>query len=240
VNEPSTAVMGERGVATALLACRGISLAYGEGEARVDALQGVDLAVKPRDRFALWGRSGSGKTTLLHVLGGLVAPTGGTVLWRGEELPPLGELARLPDRPARIAYVFQGANLLPNFTAFENVAFAADSSGAGERRQGPEELLELVGLEQKLDNLPSELSGGEAQRVAIARALGQSPELMLCDEPTGQLDSDTGGRVLDLVDALQEEFGFALVVATHDADVTARYERTVTLSDGRVEQEIPR
>jgi putative ABC transport system ATP-binding protein len=222
-------------VSGALLACRGISVAYGAGKARVDAVRGVDLAVEAGGRLALWGRSGSGKTTLLHVVGGLVAPTEGTVLWRGQDLPPLGELGR---RSARIAYVFQGANLLPNFTAFENVAFAADASQASDGRYGPEELLELVGLRDKLDNLPSELSGGEAQRVAIARALGASPELLLCDEPTGQLDSDTGARVLDLIDALQGEFGFALVVATHDANVAARYDRTVALSDGRVEQEI--
>jgi putative ABC transport system ATP-binding protein len=128
-----------------------------------------------------------------------------------------------------MAYVFQGSNLLPHFTAFENVAFA----GADD----PEELLALVGLGKKLDSLPSELSGGEAQRVAIARALGQRPDLLLCDEPTGHLDSDTAARVLDLVDALQERFGFALVTATHDADVAARADRIVTLVDGKVVDE---
>jgi putative ABC transport system ATP-binding protein len=218
-------------VADALLDCRGISVAFGAGEARVDALTAVDLSVEESDRVALWGRSGSGKTTLLHVLGGLVPPTEGEVRWRGEGLPPLGH----PRRRAAIAYVFQGANLLPNFSAFENVAFAM---AAAPRGHAPEELLQLVGLGGKLDNLPAELSGGEAQRVAIARALGQRPELMLCDEPTGHLDSDTGARVLDLIDILQEEFGFALVVATHDADVAARYDRTVALSDGRVAQEV--
>ena len=136
--------------------------------------------------------------------------------------------------------MFQGANLLPTFTAFENVSFASYAAGRTASANGrpPAEeagdLLALVGLADKLDSLPAELSGGEAQRVAIARALAQRPLLLLCDEPTGHLDSDTGGRVLDLVWALQGELGFALVLASHDADVAARSERVVTLEDGRV------
>jgi putative ABC transport system ATP-binding protein len=205
---------------SSLVRASGISVVHGHGEARVDALRDVDLEVHTGDRVALWGRSGSGKTTLLHVLGGLVEPTDGSVEHGGES-----------------AFVFQGANLLPYFSAFENVAFAAANNDS---RLAPAELLELVGLDQRLDNLPGELSGGEAQRVAIARALAKGSELLLCDEPTGQLDSDTGQRVLDLIDALQEELGFALVVATHDADVAARYDRTLTLADGRVlGQEVP-
>jgi len=141
---------------------------------------------------------------------------------------------RAAARAQGIAYVFQGANLLPSFTAYENVAFALHASGQSGGELDPAGLLGLVGLSAKLDALPSELSGGEAQRVAIARALGQMPELLLCDEPTGHLDSDTGTRVLDLIDALQDEFGFALVIATHDADVAALAQRTVTLLDGRV------
>jgi putative ABC transport system ATP-binding protein len=138
----------------------------------------------------------------------------------------------LAARAQGIGYVFQAANLLPYFSAYENVAFAAEVSG----RTGTdaEELLGLVGLERKLDSLPSELSGGEQQRVAIARALSQGPELLLCDEPTGHLDSDTAGRVLDLFDRLHEELGFALVVATHDRRVADRYDRRVELADGRV------
>src|SRR5207244_4977263 len=134
-----------------------------------------------------------------------------------------------------IAYVFQGGNLLPHFTAFENVAFAAlVSAGEADPTQAPAALLELVGLKAKLDLLPAELSGGEAQRVAIARALAQQPQLLLCDEPTGHLDSETGERMLDLLQALQREFRFALVVATHDADVAARLDQAVELHDGRV------
>jgi len=220
-----------------LATCTGVSVVYGRGEAEVQALDAVDLLVEDGDRLALLGRSGSGKTTLLHVLGGLVEPSAGEVLWKGRPLAALDAAARGSLRAHGLAYVFQGANLLPHFTAYENVAFAA---AQGNRPPfAPLELLELVGLGTKADSLPSELSGGEAQRVALARALAQSPELLLCDEPTGHLDSDTGERVLDLIDALQHELSFALVVATHDPDVAARLERSLELHDGRVlEQEV--
>jgi len=219
----------------ALSACEQVSVVYGEGPARVVALEHVDLEIRPVDSLALLGRSGSGKTTLLHVLGGLVEPTEGLVRWRDRPLASLDQAARAGVRARGIAYVFQGANLLPHFTAFENVAFAAHLSGGA---SDPASLLELVGLGSKGDHLPAELSGGEAQRVAIARALAQSPDLLLCDEPTGHLDSDTSERVLDLIDALQRELEFALVVATHDSDVAARLDRAVELHDGRAVGEV--
>ncbi len=202
-----------------LVSCSQVSVVHGSGERAVTALDRVDLAVGEEARLALGGRSGSGKTTLLHVLGGLIAPSSGV-------------LERAPG--ARPAVVFQAANLLPHFTAFENVAFAVDAAGAADPSRSPEALLELVGLEQKTDSLPGELSGGEAQRVAIARALGMRPTLLLCDEPTGHLDTDTQSRVLDLLDALQGELHFALVVATHDPEVAARFDTVVELRDGRV------
>jgi ABC-type lipoprotein export system ATPase subunit len=224
-----------------LIACQGVTVAYGDGDARVAALREVDLTVQPGEHLALWGRSGSGKTTLLHLLGGLVVPSEGSVMWRGQELSSLDDAARGRARARGIAYVFQGSNLLSHFTAFENVAFAREASAGssgippgGGSGYSPEDLLELVGLAAKLDALPSELSGGEAQRVAIARALAQSPELLLCDEPTGHLDSDTAARVLDLIEALRREFGFALIIATHDAGVAARASRVLELNDGRV------
>src|SRR2546430_3014056 len=218
-----------------IVACHGVVVRSGEGEAAVRALDGVDLTIAEQDSLALVGRSGSGKTTLLHVLGGLVEPAAGSVEWQGRPLTTLDAAARGALRAHGIAYVFQGGNLLPHFTAFENVAFAARVSAAdADPALAPLALLELVGLAAKADHLPAELSGGEAQRVAIARALAQRPELLLCDEPTGHLDSDIGERVLDLIEALQREFGFALVIATHDADVGSRLEREVLLHDGRI------
>jgi putative ABC transport system ATP-binding protein len=212
-----------------------VSVVHGSGEARVVALDDVDFSIQQGERVALLGPSGSGKTTLLHVLGGLIVPQAGEVRWRDEALSSLDAVVRGRARSAGIAFVFQGANLLPTFTAYENVAFAAHASSSEESaRLAPLELLELVGLSAKAEALPSELSGGEAQRVALARALAQRPAMLLCDEPTGHLDSDTGARVLDLIDALHAEFGFAQVTATHDTDVAARFQRAVGLADGRV------
>jgi predicted ABC-type transport system involved in lysophospholipase L1 biosynthesis ATPase subunit len=171
----------------------------------------------------------------LHVLGGLIEPSSGTVEWHGRPMSATGGAAR---RARRLSYVFQGANLLPHFTAFENVAFAAQlGPGDADGALTAPSLLGLVGLGAKLDHLPADLSGGEAQRVAIARALSQQPELLLCDEPTGHLDTDTGERVLDLIDALQDKLGFAIVVATHDPAVAARFQREVELDDGIVVRE---
>jgi predicted ABC-type transport system involved in lysophospholipase L1 biosynthesis ATPase subunit len=222
-------------VRESLATCRGVAVVFGEGSASVRALAGVSLEVGSGERIALLGRSGSGKTTLLHVLGGLVEPSSGTVEWRGRPLSSMRGDAR---RARRLSYVFQGANLLPHFTAFENVAFAAQlGAGREDGAAAAVSLLGLVGLSAKLDHLPAELSGGEAQRVAIARALSQQPELLLCDEPTGHLDTDTGERVLDLIDALQDELGFAIVVATHDPEVAARFHREVELDDGAIVRE---
>ncbi|HSS04407.1 MAG TPA: ABC transporter ATP-binding protein [Solirubrobacterales bacterium] len=220
----------------AISACRGVSVTYRCGETEVRALAGVDLSISAGESIALQGPSGSGKTTLLHLLGGLLVPTEGEVLWQGEPLSSLDTAARGKARAGGIAYVLQGSNLLPTFSAYENVAFAAwVAERAGlPPRHSVAELLALVGLEAKGPALPSELSGGEAQRVALARALAQSPKLLLCDEPTGHLDSDTAGRVLDLLEALHERFGFALAIATHDRGVAARCARQVRLADGRI------
>jgi putative ABC transport system ATP-binding protein len=229
-----------------LAACREVSVVHGSGHAAVHALREVDFTIAPGEAVALWGPSGSGKTTLLHVIGGLVPPSSGIVAWRGEELAALDEAARRRGPVKGIAYVFQGSNLLPHLDARENIAFAIlaaqrhgqDSPKRGRNGTGtpeaPEDYLALVGLEGKATSLPADLSGGEQQRVAIARALAQQPELLLCDEPTGHLDSDTGARVLDLIEAAREMFGFAMVVATHDPAVGSRSDRTVELADGLV------
>jgi lipoprotein-releasing system ATP-binding protein len=219
-----------------LSACRDVSVLYRRGEAEVPALLEIDFAVAAGESVALQGPSGSGKTTLLHLLGGLLVPSAGEVLWKGEVLSSLDAAARGRTRAGGIAYVLQGSNLLPTFSAYENVAFAAwvaQRAGLSARHEAAE-LLQLVGLEGKGAALPAELSGGEAQRVALARALAQSSEMLLCDEPTGHLDSDTASRVLDLLEALQERFGFALAIATHDRGVAARWERQVRLADGRI------
>ncbi len=217
-----------------LSVCRNVGVVLGRGETRVTVLEGVDLTVRAGERVALWGRSGSGKSTLLHVMGGLLAPTSGSVDWEGAPLETVDGAADGRLRAPGIANVFQSANLLPFFTAFENVAFAARAVDGGAPEPAPLDLLRLVGLDGKADALPSELSGGEAQRVAIARSLAQRPRLLLCDEPTGHLDSDTGDRVLGLIEALQRELGFALLVATHDPDVAARFPREVELLDGHL------
>jgi putative ABC transport system ATP-binding protein len=233
--------------------CRNVSVVLGRGETLVTALAHVELTVHAGERVVLWGRSGSGKSTLLHVMGGLLAPTSGSVDWDGRPLKALDGARKGHLRAPGIANVFQSANLLPYFTAFENVSFAdraarGDSRPSGDAARAasglptkaescplaPLDLLRLVGLDDKVDALPAELSGGEAQRVAIARALAQRPRLLLCDEPTGHLDSDTGARVLALIEALQRELGFSLVVATHDPDVAARFPREVEMLDGRV------
>lgn len=222
--------------------CTAVSVRYGRAGAEVSALEEVDLAIGAGETVALRGPSGSGKTTLLQLIGGLLVPTSGEVSWQGKPLSSLEAAARGSARAGGIAYVFQGSNLLPNFTALENVAFAAwvaERAGCPARHE-PSELLELVGLATKARALPPELSGGEAQRVALARALAESPALLLCDEPTGHLDSDTATRVLDLLAALHERFGFALVIATHDRATAARCRREVRLLDGRVvEGELP-
>lgn len=215
-----------------LARCEHVSVAYEIGDERVLALDAADLELDAGERLSLIGRSGSGKTTLLHVLGGLVEPTSGLVEWKGRPLAGLDARTCGAIRAHGLAYVFQGANLLPHFTAFENVSFAAFVAATD--GLDPLDLLGLVGLAPKADHLPAELSGGEQQRVALARALAQRPELLLCDEPTGHLDSDTAARVLDLVDALHTELGFSLVVATHDSTVAARFDRIVELHDGRV------
>ena len=230
--------MSATAIEAVLAVCHSVTVVHGRGDAAVTALSDVELTIGASERIGLCGRSGSGKTTLLHVLGGLVTPARGEVMLGGEPLSSLDAAARGRARARSVAYVFQGANLLPTFTALENVAFAEHITAGAKERLGAAELLELVGLGAKLDALPAELSGGEAQRVAIARALAQQPELLLCDEPTGQLDSDTGSRVLDLIEALHERLRFALVIATHDPDVAARADRIVTLEDGRIVSDV--
>jgi putative ABC transport system ATP-binding protein len=233
-------------VRQSLVTCSDLSVVYGDGDVAVTALDDVDLKIREGEYLGLLGPSGSGKTTLLHVLGGLVSASSGAVHWRGNPLRSFDQMAREGDVTGVVAYVFQGSNLLPTLDAQQNIAFAIRAAhgephhgtrnGSGSPRT-PVDFLALVGLAGKAEALPSELSGGEQQRVAVARALAQRPELMMCDEPTGQLDFDTGKRVLDLIDAAREMFNFTLVVATHDRAVGARADRTVELADGRLSRD---
>jgi putative ABC transport system ATP-binding protein len=223
-----------------IAACAGLTVAHGRGAARVVALADVSIEIRTGELVAVLGPSGSGKTTLLHVLGGLIEPESGEVTLMGEPLASLDAAARGRARAGAVAYVFQGSNLLPYLSASENLDFAALVAGAhadGRRAPDPEQALALVGLEHKAQAMPAELSGGEQQRVAIGRAIVQAPDLLLCDEPTGHLDSDTGKRVLDMLTALRGELDLALAIATHDADVAKRADRVIGLVEGRVSSE---
>jgi putative ABC transport system ATP-binding protein len=204
---------------------------YGAGTAQVTALAGVDVTVTPGEAVALMGPSGSGKSTLLHLVGAMDVPTSGTLEVGETDVAAMRGAAAAQYRRS-VGFVFQGFHLL---AALDNVL--APLIPTGRARQGEPhaiEVLELVGLADRLRALPSELSGGERQRVAIARALVNDPHLILADEPTGNLDTTTGDGVVDLLLSLRERFGTTLLLATHDRDVAARLDRTVHLIDGHI------
>jgi putative ABC transport system ATP-binding protein len=216
-----------------------IEKSYLVGGLAVAALRGVDLTVAKGELVALVGPSGCGKTTLLHLLGGLDRPSAGRVFVAGVELATLSDDALADLRRERLGFVFQTYNLFPVLSARENVEVPLSLRGASraERRERATALLATVGLAERAEHRPSELSGGERQRVAIARALANRPEVILLDEPTGDLDSRTGGEVLALLVRLVAEQGTTLVVATHDTKVAAAAGRVVRMRDGRVESE---
>jgi len=207
---------------------RGVSRSFGA----VRALDGIDLELGAGEFVALEGPSGSGKTTLLQLLGALDRPSAGDVIFEGRDLSrlPDGELAVL--RLRSFGFVFQQFNLIPTLTAVENVE--AKLAPVGGTRERALELLAEVGLAERADHLPAHLSGGEQQRVAIARALSVEPRVVLADEPTGNLDSVTGGEIIDLLANLAAEHGSTVIVATHDASLAARAPRRVTMRDGKV------
>jgi putative ABC transport system ATP-binding protein len=202
----------------------------------VRALDGVDLTVDRADSLAIMGPSGSGKSTLLGLLGGLDRPSSGSLAFEGRDVATLSddELARVRNRV--IGFVFQSFQLLPRTTALANVGLPLVYRGLGRaaRRRRAAEVLEAVGLGHRLQHRPSQLSGGEQQRVAIARALAAEPAMLLADEPTGNLDSQSGEEVLDLLARLHAERGVAVVVVTHDPGVATRFGRTVMMRDGRL------
>jgi putative ABC transport system ATP-binding protein len=208
------------------------------GKTFVDALRGVDLNVESGELVALVGPSGSGKSTLLHLIGGLVRPTGGSIVVNGLDLGKASDKELVVYRRDTLGFVFQNFNLLPIKSAVENVEVPLMLAGIplGERRVRAVALLEQLGLGRRVGHRPSELSGGEQQRVAIARALANRPRLILADEPTGNLDSTTGQDILNLLQRLVREEGQTLLLITHDMDVAAIADRIVHLRDGQIQR----
>jgi len=222
-----------------VLETRGLKKVYGEGEARVEAIRGVDLQVTAGEMVAIMGPSGSGKSTLLALLGGVEVPTEGHVLLEGVDLASLSDDQRTMLRRRRIGFVFQSFNLLPILTALENVALPLELDGvsSSEARRRAQQMLELVGLEDRHHHVPSHLSGGEQQRVAVARALVIQPALLLADEPTGNLDSVSGQRLTALLRRLVDEHRQTIVMVTHDSEVASRADRIIHIRDGHIERE---
>jgi ABC-type lipoprotein export system ATPase subunit len=220
-----------------LVAARGVSKTYAMERRSLAVLRELDLAVARGEFLALRGASGAGKSTLLHLLGGLDFPDGGEVWFGDRNLSTLSaaELAHL--RNFKVGFIFQAYHLLPELDALENVCLPARIArvAAGTAEQRARELLTRVGLKERMEHRPSELSGGERQRVAIARSLINQPDLVLADEPTGNLDSVAGGEIMDLLCSVREEKQVTLVIATHDSAVAARAPRVVHLVDGRIQ-----
>ena len=225
-------------VTTPVVETTNVKKTYMLGKVPVNALQGVNLKVENGDFLAILGPSGSGKSTLLNMIGALDKPTEGKVFIEGVDVSTLND-NELADLRREIGFVFQFFNLIPRLTARGNVelTMAIPGLGKAERRKRAEELLETVGLKERVDHKPAELSGGERQRVAIARALANNPKFLLMDEPTGNIDSKTANEIIELVKRLNEEKGVTIIVVTHDQHITLQTKRTVQMLDGLIVQE---
>ena len=210
---------------------RNLTKVYRMGEVEVHALRGVDLEVASGELIVLLGASGSGKSTLLNILGGLDTPTSGEVRFEDHVLTDADEAALTRYRREHVGFVFQFYNLIPSLTARENVALVTDIATSP---MTPEEALGLVGLGERLDHFPSQLSGGEQQRVAIARAVAKRPQVLLCDEPTGALDYETGKLVLEVIVRINAELGTTALVITHNAAIAAIADRVLRIASGRI------
>jgi len=226
-------------VATSVVEAINLRKTYMLGKVPVEALRGINLRVERGDFLSILGPSGSGKSTLLNLIGALDKPTEGKMLIEGVDVSTLND-NQLADLRRRIGFVFQFFNLIPRFTARENVELSmsiADTSKA-ERRKQTEDLLETVGLKERMNHKPAELSGGEQQRVAIARALANSPRFLLMDEPTGNIDSKTANEVIRLIKRLNEERDVTIIMVTHDQHLAEETKRTVQMFDGVITKEI--
>ena len=219
-----------------VLSAKDVTKVYEMGEVEVHALRGVSLDLHERELMVLLGASGSGKSTLLNLIGGLDTPTDGSIHYRDQELTAATDRELTRYRREHVGFVFQFYNLIPSLTARENVALVTELV---DEPMAPEEALERVGLGDRMDHFPSQLSGGEQQRVAIARAVAKRPAVLLCDEPTGALDYRTGVKVLEVIARINTELGTATAIITHNVPVGAMAERVVTLSDGRIASDEP-
>ena len=207
---------------------------YGAGDTEVRALDGVDLTVEKGEFVAVVGTSGSGKSTLLHMLGGLDRPTSGTVTVDGREIFALKDEELTIFRRRKIGFVFQNYNLVPVLNVYENIVLPIQLDGRAEDRGYVDQIIETLGLEKKLRNLPNNLSGGQQQRVAIARALAAKPAILLADEPTGNLDSKTSQDVMGLLKVTSQRFAQTIVMITHNEEIAQMADRIVRIEDGRI------
>jgi putative ABC transport system ATP-binding protein len=217
--------------ASVVFRARGLSKVYAMGEVEVHALRDIELDIYEREFVVLLGPSGSGKSTLLNILGGLDAPTSGQAMWRDHDLVNADEAELTRYRREHVGFVFQFYNLIPSLTVLENVALVNEIA---DKPFDPREALALVGLTERLDHFPSQLSGGEQQRVAVARAIAKSPDVLLCDEPTGALDYDTGKLVLAAIARVNETLGTTTVIITHNAAIAGMADRVLKLGGGRI------
>ena len=213
------------------LQTRGITKVYQSGEVAVHALRGVDLELREHELVVMLGASGSGKSTLLNILGGLDLPTAGLVKFRDTDLTNATDTELTKYRRDHVGFVFQFYNLIPSLTARENVALVTEIAA---HPMDPADALALVGLKERVDHFPAQLSGGEQQRVAIARAIAKQPEVLLCDEPTGALDSETGILVLEAIEQVNRELGTTTAVITHNTVIGSMADRVVYLADGAI------
>jgi putative ABC transport system ATP-binding protein len=214
-----------------VFAARGLTKTYRMGETQIHALRGVDLEIAAGEFIVLLGPSGSGKSTLLNILGGLDTPTSGEIVFKDHNLSAADEAALTRYRREHVGFVFQFYNLIPSLTARENVALVTDIA---EKPMPAAQALAWVGLAERLDHFPSQLSGGEQQRVAIARAIVKRPDVLLCDEPTGALDYETGKLVLEVIARINGELGTTAMVITHNAAIAGIADRVLRLGDGKV------